>query len=192
MHLRTRLEKMILAGACGLLALFLMAGDASAQAAQRGDEKDDDILIRLKGKSQFQQSPQDVAIAKMLLEFKRSGGSDDAAARFFRDLAGRGAGMRDVIGVKTKLREAGVAESFLGAPYGAGGTPVEKALLSYRRQVTLDGIRHVVMEFAGRSSRNSVFLAEIGKWPHQAADALPFPATSTSASSPTTPSSPSP
>ncbi len=110
----------------------------------------------------------------MLLEFKRSGGSDAAAAKFFRDLAGRGAGMREVIGVKTKLREAGVAESFLGASYGAGGTPVEKALLTYRRQVTLDGIRHVVREFAGRSSRNSVFLAEIGKWPHQAADALTF------------------
>ena len=51
---------------------------------------------------------------------------------------------------------------------------MEKALLSYRRQMTLDGIRHVVREFAGRSSRNSVFLAEIGKWPHQAADALTF------------------
>ena len=119
-------------------------------------------------------TPPDVAVAKLLLEFKRSGGGDAAAAKFFRDLAGRGAGMRDVIGVKTKLREAGVAESFLGAPYGAGGTPVEKALLSYRRQVTLDGIRHVVREFAGRSSRNSVFLAEIGKWPHQAAEALTF------------------
>ncbi len=171
MQSRTRLEKMILACACSLLALCLMAGAAPAQVAQRGNEKDDDIHVRLEG---LRLTPPDVAVAKLLLEFKRSGGGDDAAARFFRDLAGRGAGMRDVIGVKTKLREAGVAESFLGAPYGAGGTPVEKALLSYRRQVTLDGIRHVVREFAGRSSRNSVFLAEIGKWPHQAAEALTF------------------
>ena len=174
MRFKTRLRKKAFACACSLLALCLFAGVASAQIAQKSDGKDDDILISLKGKSQFQQSPQDVAIAKLLLEFKRGGGGDAAAAKFFRDLAGRGAGMREVNGVKTKLREAGVADAFLGASYEAGGTAVEKALLTYRRQVTLDGIRHVVKEFAGRSSRNSVFLAEIGKWPHQAADALTF------------------
>jgi hypothetical protein len=122
MLFRTRPEKMLLVCACILFTLCLVAGTATAQVAQRGDDRDDDILISLKGKSQFQQSPQDVAIAKLLLEFKRSGGGDAGAAKFFRDLASRGAGMREVIGVKTKLREAGVAESFLGAPYEAGGT----------------------------------------------------------------------
>lgn len=174
MLFKTRLQNKAFICTCSLLALCLFAGVAPAQNAQKSDGKDEDILISLKGKSQFQQSPQDVAIAKLLLEFKRGGGSEAAAAKFFRDLAGRGAGMREVNGVKTKLREAGVADAFLGASYEAGGTAVEKALLTYRRQVTLDGIRHVVKEFAGRSSRNSVFLAEIGKWPHQAADALTF------------------
>ena len=49
MPFRTRLEKMILACACSLLALCLIAGAAPAQAAQKDDGKDDDILVRLEG-----------------------------------------------------------------------------------------------------------------------------------------------
>jgi hypothetical protein len=171
MRFRTGFAKKVIACSCILLALCLVAGAAKAQVPQKSDGKDGDILVRLEG---LRLTSPDVAIAKQLLEFKRSGGGDAAAAKFFRDLSGRGAGMREVIGVKTKLREGGMAESFLGASYEAGGSPVEKALLSYRRQVTLDGIQHVVKEFAGRSSRNSIFLAEIGKWPHQSAEALTF------------------
>jgi hypothetical protein len=131
-------------------------------------------MIRLQGTSQFRQSPRDVAVAKMLLQFKQSGLGEGAAARFFSELAGRGGSMRDVIRVKTNLADAGLLPDFLGDHFPEGGSQVEQSLLIYRRKVTADGINYVLNEFKGRTGKNAVFLAEVGSWRTQVDRALTF------------------
>ncbi|HOW58740.1 MAG TPA: PASTA domain-containing protein [Candidatus Omnitrophota bacterium] len=67
---------------------------------------------------------------------------------------------------------------FLGELYAEGGSKVEKDLLSWRRQIVLEGIEHVARKFKGKNNINGykfkVFLGEIGSWPTESLEAMQF------------------
>ncbi|MCP5366408.1 MAG: PKD domain-containing protein [Hyphomicrobiales bacterium] len=112
-------------------------------------------------------------MAQWMYEARRAlaGGEPEGAVakRFFDKVAtlGLDAPMVELNRLKTRLTEVGLADAALGDKFGGGGTPVEKALLVHRRQVTLEAIRGAVRRVAGRFGSDavgSVFLAKIGKW----------------------------
>ncbi|HEB95173.1 MAG TPA: hypothetical protein ENI96_01920 [Sedimenticola thiotaurini] len=132
----------------------------------------------------LQRLPKDQqSLARLLLQVKhgldRGEAPDETAHRFFNDLARLGlkTPMSELNRLKEVLRGQGAAEMFLGQRYSGGGTPVEKALLSYRRQVTNECIRSAVAEVGkrfGTHRTGSVFLARIGKWAVQKPEMLVF------------------
>ena len=158
-----------------LLFAVLVPAHVTGQSADTTTrEEEDPRVVQLRGLSSFKQYPNSIQIARMLLAFKNSDMGQDAALRFYQDLAGNGLTMFDVIQAKTHINNAGMGEHFLGETFKEAGSPVEMALLTYRRQLTVDGIRHVVEQFKGRGGNNAIYLAEIGKWAKQADRALTF------------------
>lgn len=158
-----------------LLVAVLAPASVGAQSAGTDAREDEDPrVVQLRGLSSFKEYPNSIQIARMLLAFKNSDMGQDAALRFYQDLAGNGLTMFDVIQAKTHINNAGMGEHFLGETFKEAGSPVEMALLTYRRQLTVDGIRHVVEQFKGRGGNNAIYLAEIGKWAKQADRALTF------------------
>lgn len=67
---------------------------------------------------------------------------------------------------------------FLGAPTAAGGSAVETRLLTWRRQMVMEGIKQVIQEFRGKNSINGqefrVYYAEIGGWANETPDQMKF------------------
>ena len=67
---------------------------------------------------------------------------------------------------------------FLGQPTAAGGSAVETRLLSWRRQMVMDGIRQVIQEFKGKNRVDGhefrVYYAEIGGWATETPDQMRF------------------
>ncbi|MBU1664634.1 MAG: hypothetical protein KKG92_04440, partial [Gammaproteobacteria bacterium] len=86
--------------------------------------------------------------------------------------------MFDVIAVRSKLVDGDLAfaRDVLGASYTAGGSSVEKTLLTWRREQTLAAIDEVVKRFveAGRVPRDgySLIISHVGKWATQELNAL--------------------
>lgn len=158
---------------------LISAASPSSQSID-SEKREERLLGQLRGLKRFTSTPKNVAIAKLLLDFKASPMDQSSSLKFFQDMAALGAGMQDVIGTKTLISNAaidygsGFKEEFLGKGFAEGGTEVEKAILVYRRQATLDAIKQVVREFAGKGGKHSVYLAEIGKWTTQADNALTF------------------
>ncbi|MCG7854112.1 MAG: carboxypeptidase-like regulatory domain-containing protein, partial [Methanosarcinaceae archaeon] len=111
--------------------------------------------------------------ARMALD--RGEAPDAVAKTFYTDLAALKleSPMVDLNRLKTRLSEVSLADAALGDKFGGGGTPVERALLVYRREVTMDCIRAAVAEVArthGTDATGSVYLAKIGKWSIQNPD----------------------
>jgi hypothetical protein len=100
----------------------------------------------------------------------------EAAKTFYAGLAaieGLKAPMVALNDLKTRLTGLGLADTVLGEKFPLGGTPVERALLVYRRDLTMDCIRSAVAEVAARfgaDATGKVFLAKIGKWAVQNPD----------------------
>ena len=104
---------------------------------------------------------------------------NEVARQFYTDLAKLG--LKDPLvqlnKLKTELQKIGLADSTLGARFEhAAGTPVERALLVYRRDLTLEAIRAAVAEVGRRfgPETGTVFLAKIGKWAVQHPDQFVF------------------
>ena len=79
--------------------------------------------------------------------------------------------------VKTELNRLGLTEQYLGPRTEVGGSKAEAILLGYRRDLTIEGIQHAIREVlrqnGGDAARiGSVYLAKIGKWSKQDADAF--------------------
>lgn len=104
------------------------------------------------------------------------GDAPDAVARqFYADLARLNLAepMVKLNALKTELQKAGLADAALGERFpSAAGTPVERALLVYRRDLTMESIRAAVAEVARSHGTDvgSIFLAKIGKWAIQNPD----------------------
>ncbi len=118
-------------------------------------------------------------IVRMLAEVNNGSRSPQA---FYADLAKLPATLFDVIEVRSKLVDGdpAFARDVLGATYTAGGTPVEKSLLTWRREQTLAAIDDVVRRFveAGRVPADgySLSIAYVGKWANTDQDAPNFDA----------------
>ncbi len=73
--------------------------------------------------------------------------------------------------VKSQLLAYGGVDftaEFLGQGFrGKNGSPVEAALLGFRRKVTLEGIQHVARLFRGQQDFGRLFLAFVGSWVSQ-------------------------
>jgi hypothetical protein len=161
-----------------LSCVLAAQGKIQANSSEKKEEKE--LFWQLKGLSRFKPTPKTIAIAKLLLEFNAGPKDSSQCLKFYLDMCSLGAGMQDVIGTKTLISNAaidlgsGFKEDFLGKSFPEGGSSVEKALLVYRRKATVDAIHQVLREFAGKGGKNSVYLAEIGKWATQADSALTF------------------
>lgn len=98
----------------------------------------------------------------------------EVARQFYAELAKLGLKepLVELNRLKTRLLELGLADAALGKRFAAGGTPVERALLVYRRDLTLEAIRAAVAEVGRRfgGDTGTVFLAKIGKWAVQDPD----------------------
>ncbi|MDD5389950.1 MAG: discoidin domain-containing protein [Gallionellaceae bacterium] len=118
-------------------------------------------------------------IVRMLAEVNSGSRTPQA---FYADLAKLPATMFDVIAVRSKLVDGdpAFARDVLGATYTAGGTPVEKSLLTWRREQTLAAIDDVVRRFvvAGRVPADgySLIISHVGKWANTDQDAPNFDA----------------
>ncbi len=116
-------------------------------------------------------------IVRMLAEVNSGSRSPQS---FYADLAKLPATMFDVIEVRSKLVDGNpaFARDVLGTTQSGGGTPVEQALLSWRRAQTLSAIDEVVKRFveAGRMPKDgySMLISHVGKWATQDLDALTF------------------
>jgi len=152
-----------------ILVLTLSSG-LCGQGNAAGEKKDDRdaVLVKLQGSPKFVNTPNDVAIARMLLGVKNGSLGPEA---FFRGLSNAGSNMKDVIRVKTNLQNEGLGSEFLGEKYNEGGTPVEKGLLSWRKKQTELAIKEIIK---GRNSNSSVFIAYVGSWVIQPPAALKF------------------
>jgi hypothetical protein len=103
------------------------------------------------------------------------GEAPDAVARqFYADLARLNipSPMVALNDLKKRLTDTGLADAALGERFDAGGTPVERAILVYRRDLTMESIRAAVADVARSHGVDvgSVFLAKIGKWAVQKPD----------------------
>lgn len=160
-----------------IVCLPLLSNGLAATSEKLSNEEQIEKMRQLSGLTRFTGSPLEIKIAKMLLRFRNSQMSHADSLDFYKGMADLGVGMQSIIGTKTKLEQCAidkkwVRNDFLGESYAGGGTTVEKALLTYRRQLTVDAIKQVAREFKGRQTKQSVYLAEIGKWASQADDAL--------------------
>jgi hypothetical protein len=99
-------------------------------------------------------------------------------ADFYRQLQnicneyGKAKPMVELNRVKSELNRLKVGDQFLGAPSKGGATLAETRLLEFRRDLTLEGIRHAITEVLRQSGGNAaalgeVYLAKIGKWAGQ-------------------------
>ncbi|MFP1632518.1 lectin-like protein [Zhengella sp. ZM62] len=121
-----------------------------------------------------------VRIARMLHEVRTG---DRTPEQFFRGLASDDmkATMFDVMKVRSKLvdhPESWFKDQILGPTYEAGGSPVERKLLLWRRTETKAAIKEVINRFrkAGRVPANDfkLIISHIGKWASQADVSLTF------------------
>ena len=83
------------------------------------------------------------SIRRLLLAVKQGAMSPE---NFFRQLAALGyeRPMVELNRVKTQLKNAGQAGTYLGESFAEGGTEVEMALLNYRKKLTQKGIREAI------------------------------------------------
>lgn len=127
-----------------------------------------------------------VRIARMLYEVRTGPRTPE---QFFRGLASDGMKatvgdvktMFDVMKVRSKLvdhPESWFKDQILGPTYEAGGTPVERKLLLWRRTETKAAITEVINRFrkAGRMPANDfkLIISHIGKWASQSDVSLTF------------------
>lgn len=160
--------------------LFLVAAAAAqyatpamsqSTAPSSPQQKDGDRtpLMQMRGSRAFAGAPSTHgAIAEMLLKVREG---RLAPKEFFQQLGGMNAGMAEVRQVRTKLESAGLSQAFLGEKYAEGGTPVEKELLGYRREATNAAITEALRT---TDHTTKLFVAKIGRWPTQVAEALTF------------------
>ena len=76
--------------------------------------------------------------------------------------------------LRTRLYELGLADAVLGAKFPEGGTPVERALLVYRRDLSLTCARDAAQELTDKKDKvaGKIYLAKLGKWASQKPEAL--------------------
>lgn len=157
--------------AAAVVALFATPAMSQSTAQSGQQQKDDDRvpLMQMRGSRAFAGAPSTHgAIAEMLLKVREGRLAPNA---FFQQLGGMNAGMAEVRQVRSKLESAGLSQAFLGEKYAEGGTPVEKELLGYRREATNAAITEALRT---TDHTTKVFVAKIGRWPTQAAEALTF------------------
>jgi len=104
---------------------------------------------------------------------------------FFKQMAAMGADKDDLIAVKKRLENHSIQvghksfmNSILGHGFPEGGTPVEKALYSWRRTITLDAINATIKRFIaqGRLPMHGfgLMISHVGKWATQIEKAMTF------------------
>lgn len=156
-----------LAAIATIVFALLFAATAFAQDASLGDDRNDPV-VKLMGMSGVKRADPQIRIAELFLQV-RDGKID--GVEFFTRLADVPGGMKEVREVRTAIQKAGLADAFLGSKYGGGGTIVEKTVLEHRRRVTERLIQETVRS---TSVNSSVFVAKVGKWATQAAEAMTF------------------
>lgn len=153
-------------------SLTLVVADSTPLAERPGGPVRVEGLARVLGLSD-----QGARIARMLTEVKAG---TRAPRDFYGDLARMGANMFDVMRVRSRLVDGDpvLAREVMGETYASGGTPVEKALLVWRREQTKAAIEDVVERFrkAGRgpADGNALIISRVGKWADQVPEALTF------------------
>ena len=159
---------------CAILPAFLLGlallSPVYAQTPPPTAQSDDrsDPIVRLVGSSGIKLEAPQIRVAQLFLA-ARAGPMD--GAEFFARLADIPAGMKEVREVRTAIQHAGLADAFLGPKFTGGGTPVEKLALEHRRRVT----ERVILEaLTSMPAGSSVFVAKVGKWATQAAEAMTF------------------
>ena len=157
-----------------LLALLLVFVGLSvflvplARAGEKEDEDSRAALARLADASSIRPGSTEIRVAELLLRVRND---SLTGAQFFARLKAIPAGMKEVREVRTAVAAAGLAPAFLGARFAGGGTPVERTVLEHRRRVTE---RLILETIRSQPAGATVFVAKVGKWASQAADALTF------------------
>ena len=153
--------------------------NVSNVAASKDSPEDDKEAVRMEGMARAMGMPDlDVRIARMLYEVNTGKRSPK---RFYEGLRDAGAKMTDVIRVRKVLvdhPDQSFTRQIMGPTFSENGTPVEKTLLTWRRDQTKAAIDEVVKQFidAGRIPANGfeLIISHVGKWANQTDNSLTF------------------
>ncbi|MGA8260236.1 MAG: hypothetical protein WB783_08500 [Arenicellales bacterium] len=169
-----------------LCIVLLLPASLWAADNPPSDESQDSLYQQLFGAlSTFgADSPKiEAAIAKNFLAVKEGRMTPEQFYRALAELNTPGhLGPREVLNkVKKDIFDHGGTadqEYFLGRQFAEGGTPVEKKLLTWRRDVWEETVKEVMHEFRGKNVRGSnhftVFLSKIGSWSTESPNAMRF------------------
>ena len=153
--------------------------NVSNVAASKDSPEDDKEAVRMEGMARAMGMPDlDVRIARLLYEVNTGKRSPK---RFYEGLRDAGAKMTDVIRVRKVLvdhPDQSFTRQIMGPTFSENGTPVEKTLLTWRRDQTKAAIDEVVKQFidAGRIPANGfeLIISHVGKWANQTDNSLTF------------------
>ncbi|NTV95964.1 MAG: hypothetical protein HGA75_11205, partial [Thiobacillus sp.] len=154
----------------------IAVGDVAAAKDQPEDDKE---AVRMEGLARTLGMPDlDARIARMLYEVNTG---KRTPKRFYEGLRDAGAKMTDVIRVRKTLvdhPDQSFTRQVMGPTFSENGTPVEKTLLTWRRDQTKAAIDEVVRQFvdAGRIPANGfeLIISHVGKWANQSDNSLTF------------------
>lgn len=155
------------------------AGQVQLSVDQGSEKEKDEFIMKLEGWGRVRGLANlEVQIARMLYEVNTGARSPKA---FYENLARLGGNMFDVIAVRSKLvdnPDPAIPRQVMGPTFEGGGTPVEKTLLTWRRDQTKAAIDEVVKRFvdSGRVPANgyNLLISHVGKWANQADVSLTF------------------